>query len=124
MVYKGSKDWIEFKEWMKGCVLQSHLSENHKKDGDLKFPKYVSICSCGDVDCDNRRTGKAGLYGPPNLDSSINSHYSHEHGYYADEKEQEHTNEVYVKESEVELMKGQIHNLDYDVRLNLRKRLS
>jgi len=121
MVYKGSKDWIEFKEWMKGCVLQSHLPENHKKDGDLKFPKYVSICSCGDVDCDNRRTGQAGLYGPANLDSSINSHYRRNHGYEDDEEE--YTNEVYVKESEVELMKGQIHNLDYDVRLDLRKRL-
>lgn len=123
MVYKGAKDWIEFKEWMKGCVLQSHLPEKHKKDGDLKFPKYIAICSCGDVDCNNRRTGQAGLYGASNLDSSINSHYRHEHGYDDDDGEELHTNEVYVKESEVELMKGQIHNLDWDDRINLRKRL-
>ena len=119
-----ARGWVIFKNWMKGCVLHTHLEDNHKKNGELKFPKYISICDCGDIDCNNRRTGQAGFYGLSNLDSSINSHYNHEHGYYSDEEgEQEHTNEVYVKESEVELMKGQIHNLDWDDRKSLIKRL-
>ncbi len=44
MVYKGSKDWLEFKEWMKSVVLSTHLPENHKKNGELKFPRYMSVC--------------------------------------------------------------------------------
>jgi len=123
MVYKGEKDWIEFKKWMKSVVLCTHLPENHKKGGDLKFPKYMMVCSCGEVDCNNLRRDKSGIYGKSNLDSDINRHDNHEHGYYADEKEQEHTNEVYIKESEVELMKGQIHRLDWYERKDLIKRL-
>ena len=121
MVYKGSKDWIEFKEWMKSVVLNTHLPENHKKNGELKFPKYIAICDCGEVDGANLRRDQAGLYGKANLSSSINHHYRSEHGEW---DEDEHEYEVYIKESEVELKKGQINHLDYDDRIALRKRLN
>ena len=121
MVYAGAKDWIEFKEWMKSVVLNTHLPENHKKNGELKFPKYIAICDCGEVEGDNLRRDQAGLYGKANLSSSINHHYRSEHGEW---DEDEHEYEVYIKESEVELKKGQIHNLDWDDRIALRKRLN
>jgi len=115
-----ARSWVIFKNWMKNCVLYTHLEKNQKKNGELKFPKYISLCDCGDMDCNNLRRDQAGLYGKSNLSSSINHHYNSEHGSW---DEEDHEYQVYVKESEVELMKGQIHNLDYDDRLDLIKRL-
>lgn len=115
-----SRSWVIFKNWMKDCVLDTHLPENHKKNGDLKFPKYIYICDCGDVDCNNLRKDQAGLYGKSNLCSSINSHYNSEHGSW---DEEDHEVEVYIKESEVLLKKGQVNHLDWDDRKELRKML-
>ena len=32
-----SRSWVIFKNWMKDCVLDTHLPDNHKKNGELKF---------------------------------------------------------------------------------------
>ncbi len=116
-----SDEWVNFKDWMKDCVLNAHLPENHKKNGELKFPKYISICDCGDVDCSNLRKDQAGLYGKPNLSSSINSHYNSQHRSW--DEDDNHDHEVYIKEDEVILKKGQIQHLSWDERKELRKLL-
>ncbi len=100
-----ARGWVIFKNWMKDCVLYSHLEENHKKTGELKFPKYISLCDCGDMDCNNRRSSNHNMYsgGPSNLHSSINHHYNSEHGSW---DEEDHDYAVYVKEDDVVLQKG------------------
>jgi len=114
-----SRSWVIFKNWMKDCVLDTHLPDNHKKNGELKFPKYIAVCECGDMECNNLRRDQAGLYGKSNLSSSINYHDNSYHRF--DEKDWGH--EVYIKESEVLLKKGQINHLDWDDRKELRKLL-
>ena len=103
---------------MKNCVLHAHLPDNHKKNGDLKFTKYIFICSCGEVGADSLRRDQAGLYGKRNLQSSLNNHLNHDH-----RDDEDYTYEVYIKEDEVLLKKGQINNLDWDDRKALVKKL-
>ena len=112
-------EWVNFKDWMKNCLLNAHLPENHKKNGELKFPKYMAICECGDMDCNNLRKDQAGLYGKSNLSSSINSHHSSEHRF----EDKDYNYEVYIKEDEVILKKGQIQHLSWNERKELRKLL-
>jgi len=111
------KEYTISKTWIKD-MLGSRFPKHD--NGDLKFPKYLYICSCGDIDCDNRRTGKAGLYGPANLDSSIDSHYRHEHGYWNPMRA---NSQVYVREEEVLLKRGQARNLSYEEKRELRRLL-
>jgi len=115
-----SRSWVIFKNWMKDCVLDTHLPDNHKKNGELKFPKYIAVCECGDMECNNLRRDQAGLYGKSNLSSSINSHHNSDHRY----EEKDYDYEVYIKESEVLLKKGQINHLDWDERKEFRKLLN
>jgi len=115
-----SRGWVIFKNWLKGD-LGTHLEENYNKNGEFKFPKYISICECGEFSCNNRRHSmikeRVEL---SSISGSINYHDYSEHN--LDEKDFGH--EVYIKESEVLLQKGQINNLDWDKRKELRKLLN
>jgi len=100
-----ARGWVIFKNWMKDCVLYAHLDENRTNNGELKFPRYISLCDCGDMDCNNRRSSNHNMFtgGPSNLNSSINHHYNSEHGSW---DEEDHNHAVYVKEDDVILQKG------------------
>lgn len=104
-----TRGWVIFKNWMKDCILYSHLPENHTKNGELKFPRYIALCSCGDMDCNNRRNPtQSGFGGASNLNSSINYHHHSEHSrsYWEKDDEEDFTHAVYVNEDDVILQKG------------------
>ncbi len=107
-----NKEYTAFKQWVKD-MLGAGSKVHYNKAGELKFPRYLYICSCGDVDCNDRRTGTSSLNGgPSNLSHSLNIHYMHEHGYW---NPINHTSEIYIKEEDVLLKKGQARNLsEYD----------